>query len=102
MFGSRRSMLFVATAIVCLVALPTAVAPARDIGILALGDLMGGVVSYAGGVVNGVPDGTPADLDTNDGKDLVGRVVVKPLTRSPSHPLAGLGVALAASTGTQQ
>jgi len=82
-------------------ALPTAVAPDRDIGILALGDLMGGVVSYAGGVVNGVADGSHADLDTDDGKDVVGRVVVKPLARSPGHPLAGLGLALAASTGTQ-
>lgn len=82
-------------------ALPTAVAPDRDIGILALGDLMGGVVSYAGGVVNGVADGAPADLDTNDGKDAVGRVVVRPLARSPDHPGAGLGLAFAASTGTQ-
>ena len=82
-------------------ALPTAVAPDRDIGVLVMGDLAGEVVSYAAGVVNGVADGASADLDTNDGKDTVARVVVRPLAKSPRSPLAGLGLAFAGSTGTQ-
>ncbi len=82
-------------------ALPTAVAPDRDIGVQALGDLAGGVVSYAAGVVNGVADGAAADLDTHDGKDTIARVVIKPLAKSPGNPLAGLGLAFAGSTGTQ-
>jgi phosphate-selective porin OprO/OprP len=82
-------------------ALPTAVAPDRDIGVLVMGDLAGEVVSYAAGVVNGVADGASADLDTNDGKDTVARVVVRPLAKSPRSPLAGLGLAFAGSTGAQ-
>src|SRR5262249_25707884 len=38
-------------------ALPTALVPNRDIGIEALGDISGGVVSYMVGVMNGVADG---------------------------------------------
>jgi phosphate-selective porin OprO/OprP len=82
-------------------ALPTAVAPDRDIGILALGDIKGGLVSYSGGVMNGVADGTPADVDTNDGKDAVGRIVVRPFAGAPGRPLSNLALAFAASTGTQ-
>src|SRR5690554_1402862 len=53
-------------------ALPNAIVPNRDAGILALGDLAGGVVSYSGGIVNGVADGASADLDTTDSKDVAG------------------------------
>ncbi len=82
-------------------ALPTAVAPDRDIGVQVLGDLAGGVVNYAAGLFNGVADGAAADLDNNDGKDFVGRVVVRPFAKAPSRPLGGLGLALAGSTGEQ-
>ena len=82
-------------------ALPTGVAPDRDVGVQVLGDVPGGIVSYAAGVFNGVVDGTSADADTNDGKDLAGRVVVRPFARATDHPLAGLGLGLAATRGTQ-
>jgi phosphate-selective porin OprO/OprP len=51
------------------------------------------------GLFNGVPDGSSADVDTNDGKDTIGRVFVRPF---PGGPLAGLGVGVAASAGTQK
>ena len=82
-------------------ALPTAVAPDRDIGVQVLGDLAGGTISYAGGVFNGVADGASADADTNDGKDVVGRLVVRPFATKSKHPAAGLGVAIAGSGGRQ-
>jgi phosphate-selective porin OprO/OprP len=81
-------------------ALPTALAPNRDVGIQALGDLGGGVVSYLAGVTNGVPDGGSADIETNDGKDVSGRIVVRPFAKLPAESGArGLGLAIAASRG---
>ena len=53
------------------------------------------------GVMNGVPDGGSADLDTNDGKDLSGRLVVRPFTKLAQGPLEGLGLAFSGSNGRQ-
>ena len=82
-------------------ALPTALAPNRDLGIQVLGDVGGGVFSYLAGVMNGVADGGSADLDTNDGKDVTARIIVRPFTRRTTSPLRGLGVAIAGNTGRQ-
>jgi phosphate-selective porin OprO/OprP len=92
---SAASLLFVERG------LPTSLLPDRDIGIQVLGEVAGGTVAYAGGVFNGVVDGASADADTNDGKDLAARVIVRPLARSPQHPLAGLGVGIGGTRGTQ-
>lgn len=80
-------------------ALPTALVPNRDPGVQVLGDLAGDVVSYTVGVMNGATDGTTTDTDTNDGKDVAGRLVVRPVARRPESPLAGLGFALSGSRG---
>lgn len=82
-------------------ALPTTLVPNRDLGIQVLGDISGGVVSYLAGVMNGVPDGGSADLDTSDSKDVSGRIVVKPFNKIATSPLRGLGFAVAGSTGRQ-
>jgi phosphate-selective porin OprO and OprP len=82
-------------------ALPTALAPNRDLGIQVLGDISGGVVSYLAGVMNGVPDGGSADLDTSDSKDVSGRVIVRPFNKITTSPLRGLGLAMSGSTGRQ-
>jgi phosphate-selective porin OprO/OprP len=82
-------------------ALPTALVPNRDLGIQVLGDISGGVVSYLAGVMNGVPDGGSADLDTGDSKDVSGRVVVRPFNKLTTSPLRGLGVAISGSNGRQ-
>jgi phosphate-selective porin OprO/OprP len=79
---------------------PTIVAPDRDTGVQVLGDLFGSRVSYAGAVVNGSLDGGSPDADANDGKDLAGRIVIRPWSAAAS-PLAGLGFALAGSEGIQ-
>jgi phosphate-selective porin OprO/OprP len=72
--------------------LATNLVPNRDVGVQAQGSIAHGVVSYIGGVFNGIPDGTNGDVDANGGKDLVGRVTVK---------LGSLGVAVSGSTGSQ-
>ena len=82
-------------------ALPTALVPNRDVGIQVLGDISGGVVSYLAGVMNGVPDGGSADIDSADGKDLSGRIVVRPFARRSANPLRGLGIAASGSAGRQ-
>jgi phosphate-selective porin OprO and OprP len=79
---------------------PTALAPNRDIGVQVLGDLFGGVVGYLAGVTNGVADGASADLETNDGKDLAGRLVIRPFNRGRAGSAArALGLGFAASRG---
>jgi phosphate-selective porin OprO/OprP len=86
-------------------ALPTALLPNRDVGVQAIGELMGGKVSYAGGVFNGVPDGTSSstELDTNNGKDVAGRITLQPFREPGASPTAqsGLGFHVGASTGNE-
>ncbi len=82
-------------------ALPTALVPNRDLGIQVLGDIAGGVVSYLAGVMNGVPDGGSADLDTGDGKDVSGRFMVRPFNKIATSPVRGLGLAISGSIGRQ-
>jgi phosphate-selective porin OprO and OprP len=76
------------------------------VGFQAQGDLMGGKLFYAAGVFNGIPDGSNAvlDADPNEGKDLAGRVVLKPFRSAATSapPLSGLGFALGGSTGKQE
>jgi phosphate-selective porin OprO/OprP len=75
-------------------ALPTGLAPNRDVGIMILGDVAGDRVSYGAGVVNGAPDGSGVDADDNDAKDLVGRV--------SAEVAPGLRVALSGSSGNHR
>jgi phosphate-selective porin OprO and OprP len=82
-------------------AMPTSLVPNRDIGIQVLGDISGGVVSYLAGVMNGVPDGGSADVDTNDSKDLSGRFIVRPFNKIEKSPLKNLYFAISGSTGRQ-
>jgi phosphate-selective porin OprO and OprP len=83
-------------------ALPSVLAPNRDIGIQVLGEAMGGVVIYQGALMNGVADGGSADLDPTDGKDVIGRILIKPFRRRPpTHPLHGLAVGVSGTIGLQ-
>lgn len=79
--------------------------PNRDIGIQAQGDLFKNRVFYSVGVMNGIPDGssTTSELDTNNGKDLAGRVVVQPFksANTPNSVLNGLGFQIGGSEGQQ-
>jgi phosphate-selective porin OprO/OprP len=83
-------------------ALTSAVAPNRDIGVQVIGDVAGGVVTYLGGLMNGVADGGSGDTDTTDSKDLAGRVLVRPFQKRPAtDPLRGLALGVAATVGKQ-
>jgi phosphate-selective porin OprO and OprP len=81
-------------------AYPTAIVPNRDVGIMIHGDLAKGVVSYAAALLDGAPDGGSVDLDTNDGKDVAGRVFVSPFKTGRSL-LKDLGFGIAGTTGRQ-
>jgi phosphate-selective porin OprO/OprP len=82
-------------------ALPTALVPNRDVGAQVHGELAGGVVSYAVGVFDGAVDGALIDTDSNDSKDLAGRLFLQPFARGGSKALKGLGLGFAATTGKQ-
>jgi phosphate-selective porin OprO/OprP len=82
--------------------LPSDLVPQRDVGLQLSGDLFGGVVSYAGGVFNGVADGAIADLDAGDAKDFVARVFFQPFKKTDIRPLQGLGFGIAGTIGDQQ
>jgi phosphate-selective porin OprO/OprP len=81
--------------------LPSAVVSVRDVGALVGGELGGGVVVYAAGVFGGALDGASADLDTNDGKDVAGRLFLSPFKRGTSA-FKDLGFGIAGSTGDQE
>ena len=92
---SAANMLFVERA------LPTSLVPNRDIGVQVMGEVRGGLVSYAAGVLNGVADGASADVDGGDSKDAAGRVLIRPFSRAGSGALRGLAVGIAGTTGRQ-
>src|SRR5262249_41000163 len=80
--------------------LVTNLVPNRDLRVQVQGVALAGMVSYIGGVMNGIPDATNGDIDTNSAKDLVGRLTVLPFTRTRG-PARGFGVAVGATTGQE-
>jgi phosphate-selective porin OprO/OprP len=74
--------------------------PNRDVGVQVQGRL-GGVLSYIGGIFNGVPDAANGDVDSGAGKDLAGRVTVRPFARTNAAALREAGVAVGATSGTE-
>jgi phosphate-selective porin OprO/OprP len=83
-------------------AVPTAIAPNRDVGIQVLGDISGGVLSYSAGVMNGVADGGSGDLDASDSKDIAGRLVLRPFAKHTASTLRGLSLGIAGTRGRQE
>jgi phosphate-selective porin OprO/OprP len=81
-------------------AFPTDLAPNRDLGVQLHGDLLEGVLTYALGVFNGVPDGAIGDTDTNSSKDVEGRLFLRPFRRG-STGLKGLGLGIAGTRGRE-
>jgi phosphate-selective porin OprO/OprP len=90
---SGQSLLFVERA------LPNNLVPNRDVGLQVHGELAQGAVGYQAAILNGVPDGGSVDLDTNDGKDLAGRLFFQPWKSSGTSPLRGLGFGVAGTRG---
>jgi len=79
--------------------LPSDLVPQRDVGFQVSGDLLGGVVSYAGGAFNQLVDGTIADLDTGDSKDAAARVFIQPFKTTTISSLQGLGFGAGGTIG---
>lgn len=77
--------------------------PNRDIGVQIGGDLAGGVVNYAVGIFNGVPDGSnnTNNAENNNKKDFAGRVIFTPFKNNKESFLHGLGFGVAGSIGEQ-
>jgi phosphate-selective porin OprO/OprP len=90
---SAQDLLFVSRG------LPTGLVPNRDLGLTFHGDPFDGILSYAAGLYNGVPDGGSADLDTSNGKEGAARIFVLPFKHTAIGPLQGLGVGLAGTYG---
>ncbi|MGC3982765.1 MAG: porin [Steroidobacteraceae bacterium] len=86
---------------------PSSLAPNRDLGLQFSGTTLQGVLSYAAGVFDGVIDGNgtesspTADTDTDNRREFAGRVFALPFLNSNNYYLRGLGVGLAASTGSK-
>jgi phosphate-selective porin OprO/OprP len=80
-------------------AFPTLLVPSRDLGAMLWSELAEGLVTYQIGAFNGVRDGGTQDVDTDDGKDLVGRLFFHPLRPLGNEWLDGFGVGLAGSWG---
>jgi phosphate-selective porin OprO and OprP len=73
--------------------LATDLVPYRSIGAELHGDIDGGVLSYAGGVFNGMPDYNTTTINANNQNDLAfaGRVIVSPFKQTSIAPLKGFG-----------
>ena len=78
---------------------PTGLAPNRDLGLQAAGNLLGERVSYAVAWLNGSNDGASSeafgDVDLNDDKEYAARVFLQPFTESDNFALRGLGFGIA-------
>ena len=74
-------------------ALPSSIAPNRDIGVMLNGEPGDGVVAYAVGLFDGTLDGANLDQDANKGKEGVARLFLRPLKERGSALDLGLGVA---------
>jgi phosphate-selective porin OprO/OprP len=84
--------------------LASSLVPNRDVGFQVLGDISS-KLSYAGGIFNGVADGTSSttDVDSSHAKDLAGRIVWHPFrsAATPAGLLNGLGFQIGGSIGGQ-
>lgn len=74
---------------------PTELAPNRELGVQAHGELADGRVSYTAGVYNGAPDGRDGATANPDGHfEFAGRVFFE--------PVKGIGVGVAGSVGDKE
>lgn len=79
----------------------TNVATDRDTGVQVLGDVVGGLVSYSAFVGNGTIDGGSSEVDANESKDVVARLILHPWARRRGSALNTLSFGIAGNTGVQ-
>jgi phosphate-selective porin OprO/OprP len=80
--------------------LPTSLVPNRDVGVQLYGDLLKARVQYQVGAFDGAPDAAIVDGDAATGKDVSGRLFIRPFATNTSRP--DLGIGIAGSSGTEQ
>jgi phosphate-selective porin OprO/OprP len=80
--------------------LPTSLVPNRDVGVQLSGDLAQARVQYQIGAFDGAPDAAIVDADASTGKDVAGRLFLRPFATNASAPDLGFGIA--GSSGTEQ
>lgn len=84
-------------------ALPTALVPNRDLGFQLHGELLGGGLTYAAGIFNGVGDSrSTGNADFEDNKEFAGRVFLQPFKKSSVTALKGFGFGVGGSWGDLQ
>jgi phosphate-selective porin OprO and OprP len=83
-------------------AFPSLLTPNRDLGAMLHGRFADGTFEYQLGVFNGVPNGQSGETDTNDSKDVDGRIFTQPFLPTNIDPLKGLGLGVAGTVGNQQ
>ncbi|HZZ19976.1 MAG TPA: porin [Opitutaceae bacterium] len=82
--------------------LATNLVASRDVGILGGGSIGGSLLNYTAGVVNGSADNAYTNnTDTDNNKDFVGRVFLKPFSGNADSVLSNLGFGVGASAGLQ-
>ncbi len=74
----------------------------RDVGIQLWGDVAAGILRYEAAILNGVPDSTLNDVDSDYAKSIAGRIFVQPFAPQSLRWLGRLGVGLAVETGNEQ
>jgi phosphate-selective porin OprO/OprP len=74
----------------------------RDVGLELWGDVAGGVVRYEAAILNGVPDNTQLDADSDHPKTFAGRIFIQPFNTDSLRWLGRLGVGVAGSTGNEK
>jgi phosphate-selective porin OprO/OprP len=79
---------------------PTLLAPSRDIGYQIGGDLVKRRAAYQVGVFNGVPDNGLSDASPSGHRDYAARIFLTPFLPEAKNPLSGLGVGVAATSGS--
>jgi phosphate-selective porin OprO and OprP len=80
--------------------LSSSLTPARDLGVMLHGELLGGLVNYAAGVFNGVGDNRNSpNLDIDDEKDFAGRLFFHPFAKTELEYLEGLGIGVGGTYG---
>ena len=87
---------------------PSSLAPNRDLGLQFSGAVLNGAVNYAAGVFNGTIDGNSSDsnpnpdADSDNRREVAARVFVLPFLNGSNFYLRGLGVGIAATTGSKK
>ncbi|MGA2281571.1 MAG: porin [Verrucomicrobiota bacterium] len=78
----------------------TDLVPGRDLGFELHGDIVGGVLSYAAGIFNGVGDArNTTSIGFQDDREFNGRLFVQPFKQTSLKPLQNLGFGVGGSWG---